>query len=97
MPYGQGGTLKGRLARGQLAPDGVRDFLAQIAEALDFTRQCGIVPRDVKPATLLLDGCAYLDRGPLPQLEGTRCWSHRETLAQRYRAEFPDIVYNAGW
>ena len=62
MPYINGGTLKDRLLAGPLSQDEAIGYLRQLAAALDFAHEQGIIHRDVKPANLLLDerGQLYL-------------------------------------
>ncbi|MDP9375880.1 MAG: serine/threonine protein kinase, partial [Chloroflexota bacterium] len=73
MPYVKGGTLKDRLERGPLPPAEITPYLTQMAEALDYAHERGIVHRDVKPANMLLDGRGRLylsDFGVAKALEG---------------------------
>ncbi|HET8628196.1 MAG TPA: serine/threonine-protein kinase [Thermomicrobiales bacterium] len=60
MPYVRSGTLKERLKRGPLSAQEIAGYLTQMADALDYAHERGIVHRDVKPANMLLD-----DRGRL--------------------------------
>ena len=73
MPYVKGGTLKERLARGAIGRDELVSYFRQMAEALDYAHQQGLVHRDVKPANMLLDGRGRLylaDFGIAKALEG---------------------------
>ncbi len=62
MDYLSGGTLIDRLNQGPLPLPQVRDYVAQIADALDYAHHFNIVHRDLKPANVLLDeqGQVYL-------------------------------------
>jgi serine/threonine protein kinase len=68
MQYLAGGSLKDRIAkgpRGELEPmtlDSLRDWLPDVARALDFIHSQNHVHRDVKPANILFDrhGNAFL-------------------------------------
>src|SRR6266568_4264594 len=63
MPYVDGCTLRDYIqARGVLSLEETASFLSQIASALQFAHEHGVVHRDVKPSNLLLrpDGYAYL-------------------------------------
>ncbi|HFD38271.1 MAG TPA: serine/threonine-protein kinase, partial [Anaerolineae bacterium] len=54
MDYVEGGTLKDLLTKGPLDAERAVDIAAQLADALDYAHQQGIVHRDVKPANVLL-------------------------------------------
>ena len=73
MPYIRSGTLKERLGRGPLSRQDILRYLSQMADALDYAHEKGIIHRDVKPANMLLDerGRLYLsDFGIAKALEG---------------------------
>jgi serine/threonine protein kinase len=63
MPYVEGGTLRDyMLKREQLTLEETASFIDQIASALQYAHNQGMMHRDVKPSNILLrpDGYAYL-------------------------------------
>ncbi len=63
MRYIKGGSLAERIRQGTpLALDQINTILRQIADALDYAHQRGVIHRDIKPSNVLLDeqGNAYL-------------------------------------
>jgi serine/threonine-protein kinase len=57
MPYVEGESLRHRLNRERELPvaDAVR-IMREVADALDFSHQRGVVHRDIKPENILLEG-----------------------------------------
>ncbi|MBX5451787.1 serine/threonine protein kinase [Thermogemmatispora sp.] len=54
MPYISGGTLRDEMEReGAMALPKVLNYLEQLAAALDFAHERGVIHRDVKPANIL--------------------------------------------
>ncbi len=55
MPYIAGGTLRDELEReGQLALPKIVNYLEQMAAALDFAHEHGVIHRDIKPANIMI-------------------------------------------
>ncbi len=75
MRFMTGGSLQDRLARPGFDRQEALRLLDQVAQALDFAHDRGVVHRDLKPANVLLDelGNAYLaDFGLAKTMGGTR-------------------------
>jgi serine/threonine protein kinase/tetratricopeptide (TPR) repeat protein len=57
MPYIEGETLRGRLVReGQLPVDDALRITREVADALHYAHQHGVIHRDIKPENILLGG-----------------------------------------
>ena len=55
MPYISGGTLRDELEReGQLSLPKITNYLEQMAAALDFAHEHGVIHRDIKPANIMM-------------------------------------------
>jgi serine/threonine protein kinase/tetratricopeptide (TPR) repeat protein len=64
MPYVEGETLRIRLMReGQLPLDDALRITREVADALHYAHQHGVIHRDVKPENILLSGAQTHDRG----------------------------------
>lgn len=74
MPFIRNGTLKERLGATPIGQQQIIQYLTQMADALDYAHERGIVHRDVKPANMLVDGRGRLflsDFGIAKVLEGS--------------------------
>jgi serine/threonine protein kinase/TolB-like protein len=58
MPYIQGESLRGRIARGPLSMRETVQILRDSARALAYANSMGVVHRDIKPDNILLTGAA---------------------------------------
>src|SRR5947209_9603308 len=54
MPYMVGGNLRERLAQGKLTQEEAVRILDQLASALQYAHEHGILHRDIKPSNILL-------------------------------------------
>ncbi|GAC1381039.1 MAG: hypothetical protein NVS4B7_06540 [Ktedonobacteraceae bacterium] len=73
MPYIEHGTLRNRIAQGPLSELEAGELLTQIASALQFAHEHGILHRDIKPSNILLKDDHYIylaDFGLAKELEG---------------------------
>ncbi|HVT38822.1 MAG TPA: protein kinase [Gemmatimonadaceae bacterium] len=56
MPYVEGESLRGRLSRGALSEHETLSILRDVARALVYAHERGVVHRDIKPDNVLLSG-----------------------------------------
>lgn len=56
MPFVEGESLRARLAKGPIALDTAIDILRDVAKALAYAHERGVVHRDIKPDNILLSG-----------------------------------------
>ncbi len=83
MPFVEGESLRGHLdARGALSPREAVGILRDVARALAFAHEHGVVHRDIKPENVLLSGT----RPSSPTLASPRRWPPRAVRANRVRA-----------
>ena len=61
MPFAEGPSLRARIAEGLLAIAEVVPLLRDIARALHFAHEHGVVHRDIKPDNVMLSGGAAVD------------------------------------
>jgi serine/threonine protein kinase len=94
MPYIENGTLYDRLEKGPLTPEAAGELLTQIASALQFAHDNGILHRDIKSSNILLrnDHYAYLaDFGLAKELEGRLGITHTGILLGTAEYMAPDL------
>jgi len=64
MPYVEGETLRSRLLREkQLPVDDALRITREVADALHYAHQHGVIHRDIKPENILLSGVLTVDEG----------------------------------
>ncbi|HUE71499.1 MAG TPA: protein kinase [Pirellulaceae bacterium] len=57
--YVDGETLEQRLARGRLETNAAADLVAQLADAVHYAHEHGVVHRDLKPSNIMLDKAGH--------------------------------------
>jgi serine/threonine-protein kinase len=75
MRLAQGETLRDVLRRGRLAPRRLLAIMGQLADALGYAHQKGIIHRDIKPANIMVgenDRVTLMDFGIAKALSGLR-------------------------
>ncbi len=102
MQYLRGGSLQGRFESGPggepqaMAPDSLRDWLLDVARALDFIHAQNHIHRDVKPANILFDehGNAFLgDFGVIKALAADeQAWRASSDTAPGFLLGTPNYV-----
>jgi serine/threonine protein kinase/Tfp pilus assembly protein PilF len=64
MPYVEGETLRSRILRDKQLPlDDALRIASEVADALHYAHQHGVIHRDIKPENILLSGSVTSDRG----------------------------------
>ena len=63
MPYVDGETLHDLYRRGGLTPQQAARWMSQVAEALQFAHDQGVIHRDVKPSNVIIDKQAVAHLG----------------------------------
>ncbi|GLC25098.1 serine/threonine-protein kinase [Roseisolibacter agri] len=84
MPYVDGLSLRQRLARGPLPVDDAVSILRDVARALAYAHERGVVHRDIKPDNILLSGDAAVvtDFGIAKALSASKTRADGETLTR---------------
>ncbi len=95
MPYVPDGTLRDLLQKGPIAPENATDLLDQIADALQFAHEHGIIHRDIKPSNILLQDDRYIylaDFGLAKAIEDSRELTQSGVLLGTPEYMAPDLA-----
>ncbi|HET9426292.1 MAG TPA: protein kinase [Gemmatimonadaceae bacterium] len=84
MPFVEGESLRSRLMRGEVRADEIPGILRDVARALAYAHERGVVHRDIKPDNVLLSGGAAVvtDFGIAKAIAAARGESAGATLTQ---------------
>ncbi len=98
MPYVEHGTLQERIERQLLTPDEAGVILAQIADALQYAHDKGIIHRDIKPTNVLQrdDDFVYLmDFGVAKALDADNSLTRTGAMIGTPRYMAPELAFES--
>ncbi|MEO8971689.1 MAG: serine/threonine-protein kinase [Ktedonobacteraceae bacterium] len=96
MPYVEHGTLQERIERQLIMPDEAGAILEQIADALQYAHDKGIIHRDIKPTNVLLrnDNFVYLaDFGVAKALDADNSLTRTGAMIGTPRYMAPELAF----